>query len=339
MHFLSPGWLLLLFVVLLLAVAYVWVQLRKPRHAVRFTNLDLLDNVAPSRPGARRHLVAALLGVSLVLLVVAMAQPYRTVQIPNEMSTVVLAFDTSLSMEATDVDPSRLEAAQDSAIEFVAGVPEELELGLVTFDAGASTAVPPGEDHQAVVDELEDVRLGPGTAIGDAIVTSVEAIEDAIADAEASQGDGSDQDTGDDEASEEDGDQAPPGAIVLLSDGTPDGDTVPLEEAIETAQEAGIPVSTIAFGTEDGTITDPLTGDELEVAVDEETLQDIADQTGGTAFDADSAEELDAVYADIGATVDYEEEDRDISRWFLGAGLITLVVCAGLSLVWSSRIL
>jgi Ca-activated chloride channel family protein len=322
MHLLHPAWLLLLVGVALLVGLYIWFQLRKPRHAVRFTNLDLLDQVAPDRPGKRRHVVAAVFAAGLVLLIVSLAQPVRTVEVPNEMATVVLAFDTSLSMMAEDVEPNRLEAAQAAAAGFVAEVPAELDLGLVTFDAAAVTEVEPTADHQQVVDEINDVELEGGTAIGDAVVTSVDAVEDAIADAEV----------------DPDSDQ-PPGAVVLISDGAPDDDTVPIEDAIAAAQEAGIPVSTIAFGTDDATITNPLSGEEIEVDVDEETLQQIADETGGTAFDADSAQELDAVYADIGSTIGYEEEERDISRWFLGAGLITFLVCAGLSLAWSSRIL
>ncbi|OWY59068.1 VWA domain-containing protein, partial [cyanobacterium TDX16] len=109
------------------------------------------------------------------------------------------------------------------------------------------------------------------------------------------------------------------------------------QDGIDLALEAGVPVSTIAYGTDDATIE--LDGIETPVGVDAQALADVAEQTGGATFDADSAEELDAVYADIGSTIGYEEEDRDVSRWFLGAGLITLLVCAGLSLVWSSRIL
>jgi len=128
-------------------------------------------------------------------------------------------------------------------------------------------------------------------------------------------------------------------ATFFLTTGWVLPNTVPIEDAVAAAQEAGIPVSTIAFGTDDATIEDPVTGEEIPVGVDEQALREIAEQTGGTAFDADSAEELDTVYTNIGSSIGYEEEDQDISRWFLGMGLITLLVCAGLSLAWSSRIL
>jgi Ca-activated chloride channel family protein len=327
MRFLSPAWLLLLFGVAALVGAYVWFQLRKPRHAVRFTNLDLLDSVAPERPGKRRHVVAGLFGISLVLLVVALAQPVRAVEVPNEMATVVLTIDTSLSMEATDVEPSRIEAATVAAIEFLGTVPEELQVGLVSFNGATSVDVAPTTDHEAVVAAIEGLALGEGTAIGDAIATSVDVVQDAVADQDAD----ADQTTTEDGAPEQ-----PPGAVILLSDGENQVGQA-TEDGIEQAQEAGVPISTIAYGTDDASIE--IDGIETPVGVDAQALADVAEQTGGAAFDADSAEELDAVYADIGSTIGYEEEDRDVSRWFLGAGLITLLVCAGLSLAWSSRIL
>ena len=317
MHLLSPAWLLLLLGVAALAGVYVWFQLRRPGQAIRFTNLDLLDSVAPDRPGWRKHVVAGVFGVALVLLVVALAQPARTVRLPIEEATVMLAIDLSFSMEADDVEPSRLEAAQVAAADFAASVPEELNLGLVTFSGTTTVEVPPTVDHDAVVEAIGELELGPGTAIGDGIVASVDAIGDVTAEA---------------------GGEVPPGTVVLLSDGSNQAGR-PLFDAIPMAREAGVPVNTIAFGTADATITDALTGEQIPVPVDEASLQSVADETGGRAFDAESAEELDTVYANIGSQIGYEHEDRDISRWFLGAGLITLLVCAGLSLVWSSRIL
>lgn len=326
MRLLSPAWLVLLLGVAALVGAYVWLQLRKPRHAVRFTNLDLLDSVAPDRPGHRRHVVAGLFVGALVLLVIALAQPVWTTEVPLESATVVLAFDTSLSMEATDVEPSRIEAAKTAAVQFVTSVPDELHVGLVSFNGSTTVEVVPTRDREALVAAIDDLDLGEGTAIGDAVITSVDQVVDSL--------DGQGQDEG---ATIDDAGPTA-GAVVLLSDGE---STVgrPVEDGIERAQVAGVPVSTIAYGTEDGVIEDPVLGGPIRVPVDEQALRELADDTGGTAFDADTASELDAVYADIGSSIGYEEEDRDISRWFLGAGLITLSVCAGLSLVWSSRIL
>jgi Ca-activated chloride channel family protein len=202
MHLLSPAWLLLLLGVAALAGVYVWFQLRRPGQAIRFTNLDLLDSVAPDRPGWRKHVVAGVFGVALVLLVVALAQPARTVRIPKEEATVMLAIDASFSMEADDVEPTRLEAAQVAAADFAASAPDELNLGLVTFSGTTTVEVPPTIDHDAVVDAIGEMELGPGTAIGDGIAASVDAIGDVAAEA---------------------GGEVPPGTVVLLSDGSNQG--------------------------------------------------------------------------------------------------------------------
>lgn len=317
MHFLSPAWLVLLLGVAALAAVYVWFQLRRPSQAVRFSNLDLLASVAPSGPRWRKHVVAGVFGAAMVLLVVALAQPAREVQVPVEEATIVLAIDVSLSMEADDVEPTRIEAARVAAAQFVETVPEQLNVGLVSFSGTTAIEVAPTTDREAVVDAILDLELDEGTAIGDGIAASVRAIGDV--------------------ATDEDG-ATPPGAVVLISDGDNQLGR-PLSAAISEAQEAGVPVSTIAYGTATATIEDPLTGGLIPVPVNEQALRTVADETGGTSFDAESAEELDAVYANIGSQIGYDTEDRDISRWFLGAGLITCLVCAGLSLAWSSRIL
>jgi Ca-activated chloride channel family protein len=314
-HFLSPAWLLLLFGVLVLAGVYLWAQTRKKQYAVRFTNLDLLGSVAPARPGWRKHVVAAVFGAAAVLLVLALARPARTVDVPREEATIILAIDTSLSMQATDVAPTRLEAAQQAATTFVEELPEELLLGLVSFSGTTALEVPPGTDRQAAVDAIAGLDLDQGTAIGEGIFASLDAIEDVPADP---------------------GGEAPPAAIVLLSDGET---TVGREndEAVTAAAAAGVPVSTIAFGTQEGIVE--IQGEVVSVAVDEPSLQAIAEGTGGQSFSALSEGELRSVYDTIGTQVGYQEEERDISRWFLGLGLMVLMLCGGLSLAWSSRIL
>lgn len=315
MHFLSPAWLLLLFGVLALAGVYLWAQARKKQYAVRFTNLPLLESVAPSRPGWRKHVVAGVFGLSAILLVLALARPARTVDVPREEATIVLAIDTSLSMEATDVAPTRIEAAQQAATTFVENLPDDLLLGVVSFSGTTALEVPPSTDRQAAVNAIAGLDLDQGTAIGEGIFSSLDAIADVPADPDG---------------------QAPPAVIVLLSDGetTVGRDD---EDAVAAATEAGVPVSTIAFGTQEGIVE--IEGEVVSVAVDEPALQAIADGTGGQSFSALSEDELQSVYASIGSQVGYEQEERDISRWFLAGGLVVLMVCGGLSLAWSSRIL
>ncbi|MCB1006291.1 MAG: VWA domain-containing protein, partial [Acidimicrobiales bacterium] len=292
--FLDPAWLLLLLAPAAMLAVYVVLQQRRPQYAVRFTNLELLDKVAPKRPGWRRHVTAGVFLIALAALIVAVARPTRDVQVPVERATVVMAIDTSLSMEATDVAPSRLEAAQEAANRFVELLPPSINLGLVTFNGTAQVAVAPTTDRDAVTRAIDGLELGESTATGDAIFASLDAIE-SVPD------DGTDEPV--------------PARVVLMSDGTrtvgrPEGD------AAAAAVEADVPVSTIAFGTPNGTIeyTDETTPPTIvPVPVDEVSLQNIADATGGSAFTAASEAELSQVFDDIGSSVGYETEQREIT--------------------------
>jgi Ca-activated chloride channel family protein len=244
------------------------------------------------------------------------------VRVPRERATVIIAIDVSLSMQATDVEPNRLEAAQAAADRFVDELPPTLNVGVLSFAGTAAVLVSPTQDHEAAQRAIDNLSLAESTAIGEAIFTALEALENAPPD-----------ETG----------TAPPARIVLLSDGET---TVgrPDSEAVEAAREAEIPVSTIAFGTAEGYILydDPRTAaveaEPIRVPVGEENLESIADGTGGSFFTATSLEELEAVYGDIGSAVGYEEVDREITDWFVGVGLGLLSVSAGFSLVWFQRL-
>ena len=288
---------------------------RRRQDTIRFTNVALLDVVAPERPGWRRHLPAALWLLALTLLVLGFARPARDVRIGRDRATVLLALDVSLSMEATDVDPTRLDVAKTAALEFVEELPDGIDLGLVTFSGSATVAVAPSEDHEAVRTAIEEAELSEGTAIGEAIFAGLDAIADAPPSEEG----------------------APiPGRLVVLSDGeTTQGR--PDDEAAGAAAEASVPVDTIAFGTADGVILDP-NGTETPVPVAPDPLRAIAGQTGGEFFEADSLDALTDVYQDISTGVGYETEERDISAWFIGPGLLLLAAAGALSLLWSQRL-
>ena len=314
--FLSPWRLLLLLVVVALGAVYVAFQFRRKAYAVRFTNLDLLSSVAPKRPGWRRHLTAGLQLAALAVLVVAFARPTHEEQVPRERATVVLAIDVSLSMDATDVAPSRIEAAKAAATSFLGDVPEAVNVGLVGFDGSASLVVPPTTDRARVAVAIEGLELGEGTAIGSAIETSIDAL-DAV-------------------PPSPDGEPVP-AAVVVMSDGTTTMG-VPNESAARSAVEAQVPVSTIAFGTDEGSITVPGSGELVRVPVDAEALSAIADETGGTAYEAASQAELTDVYASIGSSIGYDTIDVEITSWFVGGALVVFFVAAGFALVWANRI-
>lgn len=316
LDFLAPDRLLLLLAVAALVVVYVVTQLRRrSTYAVRFTNLALLDVVAPRRPGWRRHVAAGVLIGAMVTLVVAFAQPAREEDVPVERATVVLAIDVSLSMEATDVAPTRLVAAQEAATEFLDTVPDTINVGLVSFSGSATVAVPPTTDHEDVRRGIEALRLGEGTGIGEAIFASLDALAtlpDPVEDEEPV-----------------------PATIIVLTD----GETTmgrPNEAGVDAAIDAEVPVSTIAFGTEDGSIT--IEGQTVPVPPDLDTMEAIADDTGGLFFGAEDAGELESAYTDLGSSVGSETELVDVSEWFVGGGLVLLLAAAGLSLVWFARL-
>ena len=324
--FLAPWRLVLLAVPVALLVAYVIVQRRRTRYAMRFTNVELLDRVAPDKPGWRRHIAAIGLLAGLVVASMAAARPAFATQESDHASIVMLAIDTSLSMEATDVSPSRLAAAQEAARNFLTSVPAHTRVGLIAFDGNVRVLAQPTEDHTAVASALAGLRLGEGTAIGSAIRTSLQAVQAAesaspttsttVAGAAAS--------------------VAPTATIVVLSDGeTTVG--VPNDTAAQEAASAGVPVSTISFGTADGVVNDP-SGQPVAVPVNGAALARIAQQTGGQALTAQSAAELDAVFARLGAGVNRHPVTKEVGDWFAG-GALTLLALAGVSsLAWFSRL-
>ncbi|HWI04916.1 MAG TPA: VWA domain-containing protein, partial [Acidimicrobiales bacterium] len=230
--FLSRGRLWFLLLVAALVAAYVMMQMRRKEYAVRFTNLALLDSIAPKRPTWRRHIPATAFILAMIAMVTAFARPARPVKVPRERATVVMAIDVSLSMEATDVEPSRLLAAQEAAKSFVDLVPTRLNLGLVAFSGVAQVLVSPTTDHALLKRSIDNLQLGPRTAVGEAIFASLGSIASVAT---------------------EPGQPPPPGRIVLMSDGeTTVGRANEL--AIKAATDAKVQISTIAFGTDDGTV-------------------------------------------------------------------------------------
>ena len=314
MSFLAPERLWLLLAVVALLVAYVVLQRRRPTYALRFSELDLLASLVPRSAAWRRHLPAALLLLSLVALTTAFARPQADVQVPRERATIVVALDTSVSMEATDVEPDRIGAARESAAAFVAGLPDSFDVGLVSFSGTASVVVPPTQDHGTVVSAVQALQLGPSTAIGEAVFASLEAIRTVPA---------------------EPGQEPPPAAVVLLSDGTNTvGREVPV--AAQAAAEAGVPVSTIAYGTPEGVVQ--VQGQLIPVPVDRPALERLAETTGGTSFTAESGEELAAVYEDIGSQVGTTTERREVTAAATGVALALAVGAAVASLLWGARL-
>ena len=320
MTFLVPSRLWLLLGVLAVAVAYLLLQRRRTSYAVRFTELDLLASVAPRRPGWRRHVPAAAFLLMLLALTVGFARPQADTLVARERATVVVALDVSNSMSAVDVSPSRIAAAKDAAVQFISGLPGRLRVGLVAFDGTARLVAAPTEDHASVSAAVSQLVLGPGTAIGEAVHASLQTItDDAAAESHAGAGEVT----------------PAPARIVLLSDGFTTLGRSPTLAAVE-AKQAGVPVSTIAYGTPDGVVT--IEGHTIGVPADVASLQALARDSGGTAYTAESRTELRSVYADIGSQVGTTTKRTEVTSWLVGLSLLAGAVSAVTALLWTPRL-
>jgi Ca-activated chloride channel family protein len=281
---------------------------------MRFTNVDLLRTLAPKGLGWRRHAAAGAFLLALVALGSAMARPSVDKKEPLERATVMLAIDVSLSMEADDVKPNRIEAAQEAAKAFVNELPPTYNLGLVSFAKSANVLVSPTKDRASVIAGIDGLTLAEATATGEAVFTSLDAIRSVPADG---------------------ANGAPPARIVLLSDGyRTSGRSI--EDAATAATAANVPVSTIAFGTDTGVVD--IRGQLQRVPVDRLSLQQLAETTKGFFYEAASVSELKQVYEDMGSSIGHKVQPREITQWYAGFALLFGLVAAAMSLLWTSRL-
>ncbi len=251
--------------------------------------------------------------LALVLIVMAFARPARAVQVPRETATVMLAVDVSQSMRATDVEPTRIRAAQRAVRAFVDSLPKRFRLGLVAFAGNAQVLVPPTHERQLVRGAVANLQLQQQTAIGEAIFASIGAIENSPLDKG----------------------KRPPARIVLLSDGATNAGR-PNAEAVAAAKKKGVKVSTIAFGTDSGTVV--VQDEVVPVPADREALRKIADDTGGRFASAATEKDLRKTYEDLGSRLAEVTRKREVTPWFIGASLLFAFAAAGASLVWTSRL-
>ncbi|MTD13233.1 VWA domain-containing protein [Nakamurella sp. YIM 132087] len=313
MTFTSPWWLLLLVPVLLLVVAYLVRLRRRSRYAVRFAALPMLERLVPKQPGWRRHVPAAALVAAFTVLGLAAAGPQVSAQVPREQATVIVAVDVSPSMGATDVQPNRLEAATTAAAAFIRSLPEEFNVGVIAFSGTATVIAAPTTDHESAALSLGSVRLSNSTAIGEAVFTALDqvAVHARLA-----------------------GQESVPARIVLLSDGSNTSGRTTGAAAI-AATEAGVPVSTIAYGTDEGEITTQ--GSRVGTPVDRATLAALAESSGGIPYTAESSDQLSQVYADIGSSIGYRTEQVDLTRYAVAVALGTGLLAAAFSMRWFAR--
>jgi Ca-activated chloride channel homolog len=297
---------------------YVAQQYTRRRRVLRFANMEVLQRVAPSGPTRWRHVPTILLVTALVLLTTAVAAPTSDVRIPLNRAVVMLVIDISESMAATDVAPNRLAAAQEAGKQFASELTPAINLGLVAFAANATLLVAPTTNREAVKSAIDTLQPAPKTATGEGIFTALQAI--ATVGSVMGGGDG-----------------PPPARIVLESDGA---ENVPLDPnapqgaftAARAAKDQGVQISTISFGTPDGTVV--YQGATIPVPVDDQTLQKICEITDGQAFHADSLESLREVYTTLQRQIGYEtvKGDASLAWMLLGTVVMAGAVAAGLFL-------
>ena len=321
MTFEQPARLALFIAVAAVAAVYVAAQFSRAKYTLRFTSVDLLKSVAPRRPGWQRHVSAAFMLLALGAMVLTLARPATTSRVPKQRGTILLAIDTSGSMSATDVAPTRLRAAQTAARNFVNGMPKGLKVGLVQFDSSARVLVSPTADRPTVTGAIDSLTIGGGTATASAITQSLATINALPPDAKGHKA---------------------PAAIVLMSDGSPtigeNGlDAFSAAAAASTAAKtAGVPVDTIAFGTDNGVVT--IGGEEIPVPADPNEMAKIASGSGGKSFTAKSGNELNSIYSRIRNSVGYDTVKHDVTEWFLALGFILALATSAAGLYWMQRV-
>ena len=310
MSFEWPQLLLGLVLVPAVAALYVASHRRRKAYALRFANLALLDSVVTKSPGMKRHVPPLLYLLSLAALLVSLARPTAVVAVPQDQTTVMLVMDTSGSMSADDIRPNRLEAAQAAAAAFVDGLPDGAQVGLIAFHHVASVQAPPTRDHDAVTKALGSLRPNGGTAIGDGLQVAVDQLAAARTEG------------------------APPGLVVLLSDGMPTHGSPPAEAAAK-ARDAGVRVHSVGIGQRGAA---PVIGQNQIARLDETTLRQIAEVTGGTYSYAAEARDLEQVYSELSAQVAWVEEETEITALLAGLGSALMLAAGLLSLRWFQRV-
>lgn len=350
MDVLWPGSLILLILVPLLIAAYVWVLRRRRRVVVRYSSLSLIRDALPKRSNWRRHVPFALFALALISLVFAVSRPVSIISVPSNQTTIVLVLDVSGSMCQTDIEPSRLKAAEAAMLSFIERQGGNTQIGLVAFSGFAAIIQPPTSDPEALQTAIESLQTGRRTAIGSGLLKGIDAIAEVDPNVAASTNEYS---------TEAEPAPVPRGAyvpdiIVLLTDGVSNAGPDPIDAA-QQAVTRGVRVYTIGFGTENGAEFSQGCGPQFgggrpfggggggqfggpgggfRRGIDEATLQQVADMTGGTYHAAESAGELQSVFANLPTYLIMKHETTEISVIFAAIGALLAALAMGLALMW-----
>jgi len=355
MDLLWPGFLLLLVLLPLIIAAYIWILRRRRPFAVRYSSLSLVRAALPHQSRWRRHLPFALFLLALASLVIALGRPVAIVSVPTGQTTVILAMDVSRSMCATDIEPNRLLAAEAAALSFIERQKSTTQISIVAFAGFAEMILPPTTDQEALEASIESLTTGRRTAIGSGILKSLDAIAEIDKNVAPS-------------VTETSPGIAPtpvpkgayaPDIIVLLTDGVSNAGPSPLDAA-QQAVDRGVRIYTIGFGTANGA-GNPFCSQQLQGGgpldgsggfggggfggggfggggfrrgIDEDTLRQVAEMTGGTYYSAESAGELQDVFQNLPTYLITKHETTEISVAFIAIGALLAAIAIGLALIW-----
>ncbi len=314
MTFQWPWLLLSLSLIPVLMAVYVYMQWRRRQYAVRFTNLALLGQVVGKGPGLRRHIPPVLFLLGIANLLISLARPEAIVRIPRETTSIMIVMDVSGSMMADDLRPTRMDAAKQAARSLVEALPENMLVGVASFNIAASLNAPLTRDHAVVKRAIDSLYANGGTAIGEGLAVALDQLATRPLDDQGQPG---------------------PAIIVLLSDGASQAGRPPAQVA-ERARSEGIKVYTVGVGQR-GAAPQLRTGQRVEL--DERTLEAIAQATDGQYFYAAQTSELKKIYSDLASRVSWIEEKTEVTAFFSAAGAVFLIIGAILSLFWFARML
>jgi Ca-activated chloride channel homolog len=317
--FTSPWALLWLVAIPVVTWFYALHQYRRRKYAERWASPGLMPNLVDRFPGRKRYVPLAILLAALAALIVGVARPHATVSVKREEATVMLAIDTSRSMGATDINPSRLAAAQNAANRLVDIVPKKFRIGVVSFSTRAQLAVAPTTDRALVRSAIGALHPTEGTAIGDAVLLS------ASLGLKQRASDGT----------------TPPTTVLLISDGARDGGQTAPQAAAQKVRDERVPVYTVLVGTPNGVVQHELPGgykETIRVPPSPQTLQMIATTTGGQFFQAASEKQLRSVYENLGSRLGHKRQSREITDFFAGGAGLLLLIGVCLSVLWFRRV-
>ena len=355
MGLLWPAYLLLLIAIPLIVAAYVLILRRRRRFAVHYSSLSLITRAMPGGIRWRRHLPFVLAVLAVALLILALTRPYANVTVASSRTTVMLALDVSLSMCADDIDPNRLTVAQEAAARFIDNQETGTRVGIVAFAGIAQLVMPPTTDREALLEAVANLTTARRTAVGSAIVRSLDALSEVnpdIAPVSSYISPGNEGESPGSEASLQ------PDVIVLLTDGASNRGVRPLVAA-QAARDRGVQVYTIGFGTTSPAVLqcteEQIGGDELArrigrggfgsfsrgfgnvnfLRLDEDTLSQVAETTGAEYFQADSADELFQVFSTIPVQIEQKKVRMEVSAVLTAVSALLALGAVALGLRWS----